>query len=67
MWFHNVESGNSMEVKLTVVGIDLVQSSEFTAELEKIMGRPQVVVYFFEDMKNFVYNSFCSVMSNPSE
>ena len=62
-----MESNNSKNIKLTVIELDLVRSSEFTAELERIMGGAKVVAEFFEHMKKLVYKSFSSVMSNPSE
>lgn len=62
-----MESSNSVKIRLTVVGLDLVKSSELTGNLEKITGEPKSVAEFFEKMQKSIHESFCSVMSNPSE
>ena len=59
-------SSSSTKIKLTVVQLDLVKSSNFTSDIEK-KGGVDLTKYFLENIKGFVQSAFNSVVKHPDE
>jgi hypothetical protein len=59
-------SSSSKKIKLTVVQIDLVKSSNFTSKIERT-GGVNLTKSFIENIKSFVDIAFNSVVKHPDE
>jgi hypothetical protein len=59
-------SSSSKKIKLTVVQIDLVKSSNFTSNIERT-GGVNLTKSFIENIKSFVDIAFNSVVKHPDE
>ena len=59
-------SSSSTKIKLTVVQLDLVKSSNFTSDIEK-KGGVDLTKHFLENIKGFVQSAFNSVVKHPDE
>ncbi|MFN5953801.1 MAG: hypothetical protein ACK6A9_19680 [Dolichospermum sp.] len=59
-------SSSSKKIKLTVVQLDLVKSSNFTSNIEK-KGGVDLTRHFIKNIKSFVDTAFSSVVNHPDE